>query len=92
MFKRHDVLEIPAIPRERDKFNAIIGAARFQKRKSNLIHFAVYNLLIWSVIILMMRAWPVAPARAVPLRNRTNSLFLPVVMTHRINSIHGVNQ
>jgi hypothetical protein len=85
-----DILELPAIPRDRDKLRAVIGQARAAKRQRNLTRWAALNTCCWGLFILMQRgggAPPPARAVAVPFQDRTNALFIPSVMRYSINDI-----
>lgn len=75
--RRHDIIELPAVPRESKQLRAIIGEARYLRRKSNLMRFAAYNLAGWAVAILIMHgcAAPAQPDAG------EHGLFFPVVMT-----------
>jgi len=90
---KHDVLELPSIPRERDKLRAIIGTARYQRRKSTVIRVMCTLLVVVSLLMLMRLRPATTPAQAMVLSgNRTNALYLPVVMTRSINKSQGANR
>lgn len=72
---RHDIVELPSVPRKRDELRAIIGTARYQRRKSNLIRWAAYNLIGWALILIVLRTWP----QPVPSHQGTHSLYIPVI-------------
>lgn len=83
---RHDILDLPSIPRDAKQLRALVGQARYRKRRSNLTRFAAYNLIIWALIVCCMRVWPHTPAHAVPLIHSTKVIYLPSVIGYNINS------
>jgi hypothetical protein len=90
---KHDVLELPSIPRERDKLRAIIGAARYQRRRSTMIRIVSTILVVVSLLMLMRLRPATTPAQAMVLSgHRTNALYLPIVMTRSISKSQGANR
>jgi hypothetical protein len=83
---KHDIIEVPSIPRDRAKLKAIIGTARHQKRRSNLMRLASYAMIAVALSLLMIRSLPTA-AR-VPPHNGTYGLYFPVLI-QGINSQNG---
>lgn len=69
-----DILELPHIPRERDKLKAIIGTARYQRRRSRMIRYISYGILALGVVILLLNAC----SRSVPLPHE--ALYLPLIL------------
>ena len=47
-----DILELPSIPRERDKLKAIMGEARYKAKKSRLVRLFSYAIIAIGVMIL----------------------------------------
>jgi hypothetical protein len=70
----HDILDLPAILRNRDKFQALIGGARHQKRKSNLTRWAAYNLFAWGCIVLLLHGCATAPPTS------QTRIYMPVIL------------
>lgn len=73
-----DILELPSIPRERDKLRAVIGMARAAKRKRNLTIWSALNLAGWGLYVLLSSAQLPTPTHAEVPRNI--ELFLPTIM------------
>ena len=53
---RFDILELTEIPREKDKLKAIIGTARYEQRKRQLIQIATYVILAIAIAMLALGA------------------------------------
>lgn len=51
---RHDMLNLPQLPRDKTTLQTIIADARAQRRKSRLMRFASCNLAAWAVFILLV--------------------------------------
>jgi heme/copper-type cytochrome/quinol oxidase subunit 1 len=49
-----DILELPSIPRERDKLKAIMGEARYKAKKSRFIRLLSYVIIAIGVVILSL--------------------------------------
>jgi len=52
LFKKHDILELAQIPREKVALRQLIGQARREMKKSRLIRWAALNLVAWGVFIM----------------------------------------
>ena len=53
---RIDILELTEIPREKDKLKAIIGTARYEQRKRQIIQIASYVILFVAFAVLALGA------------------------------------
>lgn len=66
---RHDILELPQIPRERGALQSLINESRHQRRLSRLKRWAAGNYVVWSLFIILfwipMQNRPAQPAQAV---------------------------
>lgn len=71
--KKHRVLELPSIPRQRNELQALINTARAEHRKSMLIRiasaiiFAIALAIIASTLARAMPAAPVVYIQLIPL-------------------------
>lgn len=76
-----DILELPSIPRERDKLKAIIGAARYQRRRRRIMRYASYAILVLALLILSLNGC----SRPRPASNAHTSavFYLPAIHTQR---------
>jgi hypothetical protein len=63
---RHDVLNLPQLPRDKTTLQTIIADARAQRRKSRLMRFASCNLAAWAIFILMVWTPMHAPHASAP--------------------------
>lgn len=79
LFKQHDILELPSIPREKDKLRAVVGEARSVRKRHNLIQFASFNLIGWAVFILGSWMWPSAEANSVAV-SQLFTIYLPTII------------
>lgn len=52
LWNKHDILELPQIPREKVALRQIVGKARREMKKSRLIKWAALNIAAWGVFIL----------------------------------------
>lgn len=68
-----DILELPEIPRERDKLKAIIGQARYERRKSQLMRLSAGVIMCVAVLILLIGACS-APVPSLP-----SAVYLPAI-------------
>lgn len=71
-----DILELPQIPRERDKLKAIIGHARYQRRRSRMMRFASYAMIAIGFFVLLLNGCNHTSA-ASPLHQ--SAVYLPYV-------------
>ncbi len=77
---RHDILELPTVPREKGKLAAIIGTARHQKRKRTLMRGASFLMILVAVMLLMQ----LRGGSAAPTYPPGRTIFLPVVAIGRM--------
>lgn len=59
---RLEVLELPEIPRERNKLKAVLGTARYDARRKKIIRLTSYVIIGIGVLILLLNACSHAPA------------------------------
>lgn len=74
--RKHDILDLPQIPRERNALQELINSARRRRKIKRLMNWTSINLMSWAVIIVTV--WmPMqrAGAAPVPVSVRT---YLPV--------------
>lgn len=71
----YDILELPEIPRDRAKLKAIIGEARYRRRKSRIIQFISYGLIAVAVLILGLGSCSYAPAASTGVE----AIYLPII-------------
>lgn len=71
--KRHDMLEVPQIPRDRTILQTLINTARHKRRVQRLTRFAAGNVAAWGFYVLLF--W--RPAQA----SDVIQLFLPLIMS-----------
>ncbi len=84
---RHDILELSTVPREKGKLAALIGRARYQKRKRTLMSTVSVLLIIIGVVILLVRSNPSSSAGG---RHASHIVFLPFVTSNIIRHSQGV--
>lgn len=70
---RLEVLELPEIPRERNKLKAVLGAARYGARRKKIIRLTSYVMIGIGVLILLLNACSHAPT--IPYME-----YLPIVI------------
>lgn len=66
-----DILELSEIPRERDKLRAVIGTARYERRKSRIIRFVSLGLVALGCIIVLFSC-------SAPAKQREH-IYIPLV-------------
>jgi hypothetical protein len=71
----HTILELPEIPRERDKLKAVIGQARYEMRKSRIIRYTSYAIIGLAVLLLLMNGCSGPAASPIDLQ----TIHLPIV-------------
>lgn len=49
---RHDILEVAAIPRDKKQLAAIIGTARYERRRARVMQLAALVCVLVGCIIL----------------------------------------
>lgn len=72
----YDILELPEIPREREKLKSIIGQARYRQRKRKIIQTISLCACMLGVVILLLGSCSRAPA-AKP----HEAIYLPIIAT-----------
>jgi hypothetical protein len=80
--RKHFILAVEQIPRDRSLFSATIADARRLRHRSNLKKFATCNFLAWSLIILFV--W-------IPL-HRTPTRPTPIHQHAHVYIVKGVDQ
>ena len=67
--KRHDILELEQIPRDRKVLAAVIGQARYARRKARMMMLVSIGCIIIGVLLLWStlgnRSRPAGPSPAV---------------------------
>jgi hypothetical protein len=76
---RHHILELSAIPREKDKLRQALGQARHAKRRSNLMRWAAINLLGWSLIVPF---WSQQSGTVTASQPYQTTIYLPIVLKY----------
>jgi hypothetical protein len=76
--RRHHILEMQAIPRERKRLQSAISVARHEQRKHNLIMFASGNLIAWGLYVLFV--WGPAQHSAGVELLVTHTYYLPLII------------
>lgn len=74
-----DILELPQIPRERDKLKGIIGAARYQRQKSRMMRFASYGMIGLASLLLMLHGCSTGGSAPTSRPATEQALYLPIV-------------
>jgi hypothetical protein len=82
--KRHFILAVEQIPRDRARFSATIAEARQQRRGSRLLNWTSCNLFAWWLIIVFIW-WPahIGPLHSAPV---------PVHQPAHVYVVKGVEQ
>jgi hypothetical protein len=74
MFNRHEILELPQVPRERPILQNLINTARHNRKVRRLKYWASANLVAWSIYVLLF--WhPVTLVLAT-----THTIYLPAII------------
>lgn len=73
---RLDLLELPEIPREREKLKAVIGRARYEARRSKMIRLTAYAIIGIGVLILLLNACSSHTTSIIPHM----AVYLPIVI------------
>lgn len=84
---RHDILELSTVPREKGKLAALIGRARYQKRRQNLMNIGSALLIMTGLVILLLRSNPSSSAGG---RHASHIVFLPFVTSNIIRHSQGI--
>jgi hypothetical protein len=78
MFQRHQIIELPVIPRKKDELQALIGEAREQRRRARMI-----NMASICVVVLALAIMTFGSMARVPSRHSTNDpytrQYLPLI-------------
>src|ERR1044071_9894487 len=65
---RHDILELPQLPRDRGALQSLINESRHHRRVSRLKRWAAGNCVVWALFIILfwlpMQNGPAQPAQA----------------------------
>jgi hypothetical protein len=73
MFTKHEILELPQVPRERPVLQNLINTARHNRRVRRLKYWAAGNLMAWSIYVLLL--WhPVTVVMAT-----AHTIYLPAI-------------
>lgn len=70
------ILELPEIPRERDKLRSIIGEARYNARKSRIIRYTSYGIILVGLMILLYSCSAAQSSAAV---TQPITIYLPII-------------
>jgi hypothetical protein len=73
---RLDLLELPEIPRDRNKLKAVIGRARYEARRSKLIRLTAYVMIGIVVLILLLNACFAHTPTTIPHM----AVYLPIII------------
>jgi hypothetical protein len=77
MFNRHEILELPQVPRERPVLQNLINTARHNRRIRRLKYWAAGNLAAWGLYVLL--AWhPVTVVMATTHTIYLSAIFVEV--------------
>lgn len=77
---RHDILELPQLPRERGVLQAVINEARHQRKKSRLVRWAAGNITVWALYILVVWTPMHRPAAPVQAHTSSHRSYLPMLL------------
>lgn len=53
LWNKHDILELPQIPREKVALRQIVGKARREMKTGRLVRWAAFNIVGWGVFMLV---------------------------------------
>jgi hypothetical protein len=70
---RYTILELTEIPRERDRLKAVLGKARYEMRKSRIIRYTSYAIILLGIVILLMGASAHTPVAA-------HHIYIPLIV------------
>lgn len=70
------IVELPEIPRDREKLRAIIGESRYRQLRSRIIRLTSYVIIGIGVLILSLGAFSGPPAPSY-----TEAIYLPIITT-----------
>jgi hypothetical protein len=77
---KHQIVYLPAIPREKKALQSLIHLARHRQKRTNMVNFAAGNIVAWGFYILFV--W--GPARhagaAVTVAVDQAAVYLPLVV------------
>lgn len=54
MFRKHHILQLPLLPKDRKELQSMIALARHARRRRNLAYFAALNMVGWGLYILFI--------------------------------------
>lgn len=73
----YDILDLPAIPRDRGKLQHTINEARHRRRISRLMRWAALNCVVWAILILFLTPLPREVSGSIESDHR---VYLPLVL------------
>jgi len=73
---RIDLLELPEIPREKEKLKAVMGRARYEARRGKMIRLTSYVIIGIGVLIVLLNACSMHAPSTIPHM----AVYLPLVI------------